>query len=238
MNPPPDDPSPGDPQQAEEPTGTAAQDPPHKQRERMVHEQIEGRGVSDPAVLKAMREVPREWFVPESHRHLAYEDAPLPIARRQTISQPYVVGYMISLLGLQPTDRVLEVGSGSGYAAAVLSRIAREVYTIERHGQLAEYARERLAAGGYPNVTVRHGDGTKGWPSRAPFDAIIVAAGGPAIPPSLKAQLATGGRLVMPVGRSHSKQNLVLLTRTGEDDYHEEVLRPVAFVPLLGAEGW
>ncbi len=209
-----------------------------ERREQMVRQQIEGRGITDRAVLAAMRAVPREAFVLPSYRHQAYEDTPLPIPARQTISQPYIVGYMIAVLELRPDDRVLEIGAGSGYAAAVLSRIVREVYTVERHRKLADYARERLAQLGYDNVRVRHGDGTQGWPEHAPYDGIIVAAGGPAVPDSLTAQLAAGGRLVMPVGRSREQQHLILVTRTDEATYRDERLVPVAFVPLIGDEGW
>jgi protein-L-isoaspartate(D-aspartate) O-methyltransferase len=207
-------------------------------RARMVAEQIAGRGIDDPAVLRAMRLVPRERFVPRASRPYAYDDGPLPIPANQTISQPYVVATMIAALALRPTDRVLEIGAGSGYAAAVLSRIAAEVYTVERHAELADYARERLAALGYDNVRLRQGDGTRGWPEHAPYDAIIVAAGGPAVPDSLREQLAAGGRLVMPVGRSRQQQTLVLVTRRPDGRYHEEHLAPVAFVPLIGEEGW
>ena len=207
-------------------------------RARMVVEQIAGRGIDDPAVLRAMRLVPRERFVPRASRPYAYDDGPLPIPANQTISQPYVVAAMIAALALRPSDRVLEIGAGSGYAAAVLSRIAAEVYTVERHAELADYARERLAALGYDNVRLRQGDGTRGWPEHAPYDAIIVAAGGPAVPASLKAQLAAGGRLVMPVGRSRQQQHLVLVTRRPDGGYNEERLAPVAFVPLIGEEGW
>lgn len=207
-------------------------------RETMVAEQIEARGVDDPAVLQAMRQVPREVFVAERYRDLAYNDAPLPILKKQTISQPYVVAYMIAALRLQPSDRVLEIGSGSGYAAAVLSHMAAEVYTVERHSQLVEYARSRLEEAGYGSVQVRHGDGTRGWPERAPFDGIIVAAGGPFVPASLKAQLAPGGRLVMPVGKERRHQRLLLLTRLEDDTFSEQALSPVAFVPLIGREGW
>ena len=209
-----------------------------KLREQMVREQIKGRGINDPAVLRAMGDVPREWFVPHAQRHLAYEDSPLPIGKKQTISQPYVVGYMISFLALTPDDRVLEVGAGSGYAAAVLSRIVREVYTIERHRELAAYARERLATGGYDNVYVRQGDGSKGWPEHAPYDGIIVAAGGPYVPQVLQDQLTVGGRMIMPVGRNRYHQNLILITRLDESDFSRKMLDPVAFVPLVGDEGW
>lgn len=207
-------------------------------RARMVAEQIAGRGIDDPAVLRAMRLVPRERFVPRASRPYAYDDGPLPIPANQTISQPYVVAAMIAALALRPADRVLEIGAGSGYAAAVLSRIVAAVYTVERHAELADYARERLAALGYDNVTVRQGDGTRGWPEHAPYDAIIVAAGGPAVPNSLREQLAVGGRLVMPVGRSRQQQTLVLVRRQADGRYTEERLAPVAFVPLIGEEGW
>ncbi len=207
-------------------------------RERMVADQIAGRGISDAAVLRAMRLVPREHFVPETERPYAYDDTPLPIPAHQTISQPYVVAYMIAALGLGPDDRVLEVGAGSGYAAAVLSRIVGEVYTVERHPELADYARARLAALGYDNVRVHQGDGTRGWPEHAPYDGIIVAAGGPAVPESLRAQMAVGGRLVMPVGRSRQQQHLVRVTRRADGRMREEKLAPVAFVPLIGDEGW
>ncbi|MBX7252912.1 MAG: protein-L-isoaspartate(D-aspartate) O-methyltransferase [Candidatus Promineofilum sp.] len=207
-------------------------------RERMVADQIAGRGISDAAVLRAMRLVPRQHFVPESERPYAYDDTPLPIPAHQTISQPYVVAYMIAALGLGPDDRVLEVGAGSGYAAAVLSRIVGEVYTVERHPELVDYARARLAALGYDNVHVHQGDGTRGWPEHAPYDGIIVAAGGPAVPESLRAQMAVGGRLVMPVGRSRQQQHLVRVTRRAEGGMREEKLAPVAFVPLIGDEGW
>jgi protein-L-isoaspartate(D-aspartate) O-methyltransferase len=207
-------------------------------RARMVAEQIAGRGIDDPAVLRAMRLVPRERFVPRAARPYAYDDGPLPIPANQTISQPYVVATMIAALELRPSDRVLEIGAGSGYAAAVLSRIVAAVYTVERHAELADYARERLATLGYDNVQVRQGDGTRGWPEHAPYDAIIVAAGGPAVPDSLRGQLALGGRLVMPVGRSRRQQTLVLVRRRTDGAYAEEHLAPVAFVPLIGAEGW
>lgn len=204
----------------------------------MVAEQIEGRDITDPAVLAAMRVVPREQFVSEPYRRYAYDDAPLPIPANQTISQPYIVAYMIAALRLSPVARVLEIGAGSGYAAAVLSRIVREVYTVERHHKLARQAHDRLARLGYDNVQVRHGDGTRGWPEHAPYDGIIVAAGGPAVPDSLRTQLAAGGRLIMPIGSSRSRQHLILITRRDDDRYDDEMLVPVAFVPLIGDEGW
>ncbi len=207
-------------------------------RERMVAEQIEDRGVRDTAVLRAMRLVPRHLFVTLPYQQFAYDDTPLPIPAGQTISQPYIVAYMIAALKLQPVDRVLDVGTGSGYAAAVLSRIVAEVYTIERHKTLVQYARKRFKYLGYDNIHIRHGDGTLGWPEHAPYDGILVSAGGPTVPPSLRSQLAIGGRLVMPVGASKRKQRLVRLVRRGDDDFEVDDLGPVAFVPLVGAEGW
>jgi protein-L-isoaspartate(D-aspartate) O-methyltransferase len=209
-----------------------------KEREQMVARQIEGRGLRDPAILAAMREVPREAFVSERHRQFAYDDGPLPILEGQTISQPYVVALMIQMLYLKPEDRVLEIGTGSGYAAAILSRIASEVHTVERVESLVQYAQQNLAAVGYKNVHVHLGDGTLGWPEYAPYDAIIVAAGGPQIPQALKDQLAVGGRLVMPVGSEQRAQRLVRLTRLDEDEYEQETLSHVRFVPLIGEQGW
>ncbi len=204
----------------------------------MVEGQIAGRGVTDPRVLDAMRRVPRERFVPAGQTEFAYEDSPLPIEEGQTISQPFIVAWMTAALELEPGDRVLEIGTGSGYAAAVLAHLAAQVYTIERHATLAELAQQRLAGAGYPNVIVRCGDGTLGWPEHAPFDAIIVAAGGPSVPEALKAQLAIGGRLVIPVGAQTRVQKLVRVTRVAEDDYRREELGDVRFVPLIGAGGW
>jgi protein-L-isoaspartate(D-aspartate) O-methyltransferase len=209
-----------------------------KEREQMVARQIEGRGLRDPAILAAMREVPREAFVSERHRQFAYDDGPLPILEGQTISQPYVVALMIQMLYLKPEDRVLEIGTGSGYAAAILSRIASEVHTVERVESLVQYAQQNLAAVGYKNVHVHLGDGTLGWPEYAPCNAIIVAAGGPQIPQALKDQLAVGGRLVMPVGSEQRAQRLVRLTRLDEDEYEQETLSHVRFVPLIGEQGW
>ena len=208
------------------------------ERDRMVAEQIAGRGVSDPAVLKAMGLVLREDFVPADLAEAAYEDGPLPIGYGQTISQPFIVAAMTEAARVKPGDRVLEIGTGSGYGAAVLSKVAAEVYTIERIEALADSARERLAALGYDNVHVLCGDGTLGWAEHAPYDAIIVTAGGPSVPPALVDQLRDGGRLVMPVGSSQRSQRLVRCTRTGPGNYTREDLEWVAFVPLLGEQGW
>lgn len=208
-------------------------------RRAMVEWQIAARGVSDVAVLDAMEAVPREAFVPEHLRELAYDDTPLPIGQGQTISQPYIVARMAEALVLgRHAERVLEVGAGCGYAAAVLSRIAAEVVTIERVERLADLARENLARAGIGNVTVICGDGTRGCPDRAPFDGIAVAAGGPSVPKSLREQLKVGGRLVIPIGTARRLQTLKRITRVDEDEYAEEDLGGVQFVPLLGAEGW
>jgi protein-L-isoaspartate(D-aspartate) O-methyltransferase len=207
-------------------------------RAKMVEQQLVQRSISDEAVLQAMRIVPRHLFVPGRYQHRAYDDGPLPILAGQTISQPYVVALMIAQLQLSAQDRVLEIGTGSGYAAAVLSRIVTQVYTIERHRKLVEYARSRFQLAGYHNIQVRHGDGTQGWPEYAPYDGIVVAAGGPAVPLSLQQQLAPGGRLVIPVGQKKRQQWLIRVTRIGSDHFDHERLNPVAFVPLIGEEGW
>lgn len=203
----------------------------------MVDRHIRARGVYDSRVLEALRVVPREAFVPPELADMAYEDRPLPIEAGQTISQPYIVAVMTEALALQPSNRVLEIGTGSGYAAAVLAHVAKQVYTVERHAELADVARERLERLGYSNVEIRCGDGTLGWSEHAPFDAIIVAAGGPEVPPALLDQLALGGRLIIPVGTGRA-QELVRVTRTGETEYRREDLGAVQFVPLIGAQGW
>jgi protein-L-isoaspartate(D-aspartate) O-methyltransferase len=207
-------------------------------RERMVARQIAGRGVRDAAVLAAMRKVPRERFVPAPLASLAYEDQPLAIGEGQTISQPYVVAAMAEALELHSRDRVLEVGTGSGYAAAVLATIVAEVYTIERLEGLATSADRRLAGLGYANVHVRHADGSLGWPEHAPYDAIVVTASAPDIPTALLQQLKIGGRLVIPVGPKVGTQRLVRIVRTSDEDYARQTLEKVVFVPLIGAEGW
>ena len=206
-------------------------------RNRMVDEQMVGRGIADPLVLAAMRAVPREIFVEDELLEFAYDDGALPIAAGQTISQPYIVARMIEAATLGRGSRVLEVGTGSGYAAAVLSRIAAMVYTIERHAALAEVARRRLAQLGYENIDVRLGDGTQGWPEKSPFDAIIVAAAGPAIPPALKQQLLVGGNLVLPIGDSYGVQTLCKITRTSDMEFERADLDAVSFVPLVTGEG-
>ena len=206
-------------------------------RNRMVEAQIARRGVRDPRVLDAMRLVPREAFIAAGFEEFAYEDSALPIAEGQSISQPYIVAAMLEAAELEGDDTVLEIGAGSGYAAALLSRIAAKVYAVERHAALTDAARERLRALGYHNVELETGDGSSGWPEAAPFDAIIVSAGGPRIPEALKSQLIIGGRLVIPVG-ALDEQRLIRLTRLGQDEYEQDDLGGVRFVKLIGAGGW
>jgi len=209
---------------------------------RMVEEQLRRRDIHDAAVLDAMRRVPRHKFVPVSLESDAYLDMPLPIDEGQTISQPYIVALTAQALGLKPTDCVLEIGTGSGYAAAVLAELTKEVVTVERNPLLASQAEARLRALGYTNVTVIVGDGTLGFPDRAPYNGIAVTASGPRVPPSLAGQLAPGGRMVIPVGENAWAQELLLITRVvnaaGETEWREQNLGPVRFVPLIGKEGW
>jgi protein-L-isoaspartate(D-aspartate) O-methyltransferase len=209
------------------------------ERDRMVEQQLVARGLRDERVLRAMRAVPRERFVDERLWPFAHDDSPLPIAEGQTISQPFMVAWMIEAAEVGPDDHVLEVGAGSGYASAVLARVAARVHAIERLEPLACAARERLAALGCGDIHLRTGDGTLGWPEAAPFDAILVAAAGPQVPPPLKAQLRVGGRLLMPldVGGTGAQQ-LLKLVRHGESDYARQVLGSVSFVPLIGRHGW
>jgi len=211
-----------------------------RERDRMVEAQIAGRGIRDDHVLRAMRTVPRERFVDEHLAPYAHDDGPLPIGAEQTISQPFMVAWMVEAAGVGPADVVLEVGTGSGYAAAVLAQVAASVHSIERHEALTRSARMRLDALGYRGIHLRTGDGTLGWPEAAPFDAILVAAAGPQVPHPLKEQLRLGGRLLMPldVGAPGGTQQLLRVVRRGEDEFEQEVLGGVAFVPLIGRHGW
>ncbi len=207
-------------------------------REEMVGHQIAARGIRNAALLQALREVPREAFVPDHLAAMAYDDSPLPIEAGQTISQPYIVALMIEAAGVSPGGKVLEIGAGSGYAAAVMGRIARQVIAIERHAELAALAQARMERLGYRNVRIVHGDGSRGLPEAAPFDAILAAASGSHVPGALKAQLTVGGVLVMPVGEPGAVQNLVKVTRLGPEQYEQEDLGAVRFVPLIGEKGW
>ncbi len=200
-------------------------------RLRMVETQIAARGIEDLRVLHAMRKVPRHEFVPKAVQHLAYEDFPLPIGEQQTISQPYIVAYMTQLIEPRASDRVLEVGTGSGYQAAILGELVEDVYTIEIVEPLARQAKETLERLGYKNVHVRSGDGYRGWPERGPFDAIVVTAAAPTVPKPLLEQLVVGGRLVIPVGER--SQELLVVTRT-ESGFREQKVLPVRFVPMTG----
>jgi protein-L-isoaspartate(D-aspartate) O-methyltransferase len=208
-----------------------------KARERMITAQLGRRGVRDARVLDAMAGVPREAFVSAGTEEFAYEDGPLPIGEGQTISQPYIVAAMAEAAELEPADRVLEVGAGSGYAAAIFSRLASQVFAIERHASLIEAARARCHALGYHNITLKTGDGSTGWPEEAPFDAILVAAGVPKPPEALRGQLKIGGRLIVPVGEA-DEQRLLRIRRTDEEGYQEDDLGGVRFVPLIGTQGW
>ncbi len=205
-----------------------------RQAERavLVHDALEGRDIADPRVLAAMNDVPRELFVPAEFTEYAYQDRALPIGSGQTISQPYIVALMAQALELEPEHRVLEIGTGSGYGAAVLSRIAAEVYTVERLAELAALAHGRLVDLGYDNVVVRHADGTDGWAAHAPYDGIVVTATAQDIPASFCEQLAIGGRLVVPVADESGGQQLLKVTRVHPDDFHRTTLGPVRFVPL------
>ncbi len=212
-------------------SGARASDSRRAERERMVAEQVAARGIKTPRVLKALREVPRHEFIPEAVRSKAYRDHPLPIGYRQTISQPYIVALMTEELALSGDERVLEIGTGSGYQAAILARLAERVYTIEIVEELAERAQRDLTRLGFDNVEVRAGDGYRGWPEHAPFDAIIVTAAPDHIPQPLLEQLSTGGRMILPVG--DLSQQLVVLRRTA-DGIERERVTDVRFVPMTG----
>jgi protein-L-isoaspartate(D-aspartate) O-methyltransferase len=209
-----------------------------QQREAMVAQQIAARGIRDRRVLDAMRRVPRHAFVAAAFRREAYDDTPLPIEAGQTISQPYIVALMLEAARLGATDRLLEIGAGSGYASAVAARLAGHVDAIERQPLLVDLARERLARLGCTNVAVHAGDGSAGWPAGAPYDAIVVSAAGPRVPQALREQLAIGGRLVLPVDAGYGAQRLLLVSRLANDAWHEDDLGGVLFVPLVGAQGW
>jgi protein-L-isoaspartate(D-aspartate) O-methyltransferase len=207
-----------------------------RERRRMVESQIEGRGLKDPRVLAAFESVPRHLFVPEDYRYAAYDDGPLPIGQSQTISQPYIVALMTALLGLQGDERVLEIGTGSGYQAAILGRLAAEVHTVEYLPELGIQADRLLKQLGYDNVHIHMGDGSLGWPEFAPYAGILVAAAAPSAPRALLEQLEDGGKLVVPVG-GRSMQNLEFWTRRG-NDFESKIETTVAFVPLRGEQGW
>lgn len=206
-------------------------------RRRMVEEQIIGRGVTDPRVIDAMLKVPRHKFVEDALASKAYQDAPLPIGEKQTISQPYMVALMSEALLLDGSETVLEVGTGSGYQAAVLALLAERVFSLERIASLARRARKVLDSNGFSKVNIRLADGTVGWPAMAPFDGIIVTAGAPKVPQEYLDQLSVGGRLIIPVGDRDS-QVLMRITRVGKCDYKEEKLLGCRFVPLIGNQGW
>ncbi|MCV9938956.1 protein-L-isoaspartate(D-aspartate) O-methyltransferase [Boseaceae bacterium BT-24-1] len=207
-------------------------------RQRMVEQQLAGRGIRDRKVLDAMRLVPREAFIAVQLAAFAYQDGPIPIGEGQTISQPYVVALMLEAAAIAAQDEVLEIGAGSGYVVALLSRMARKVFAIERHAILAAQATKRLQQLGCDNAEILCADGTEGLPAEAPFDAIIVSAGSPDIPGALKQQLAVGGRLLIPVECSGYGQVLTKLTRQAEGTFASERLAPVSFVPLIGRHGW
>ena len=201
----------------------------------MVNNQLKERGIEDPLVLNAMQTVPREAFVPEDLKDQAYNDNPLPIGYDQTISQPYIVAFMTQALGLQPEYRVLEIGTGSGYQAAILSRICRKVYTVEIIKELASHAGEIFEKHLYNNIHIKIGDGHQGWPEKSPFDAIIVTAAGPDIPNTLTRQLKVGGKMILPLKRSNYEQTLVLITKIDvNDNIIQKELLPVMFVPMTG----
>ncbi|MCX7816665.1 MAG: protein-L-isoaspartate(D-aspartate) O-methyltransferase [Syntrophales bacterium] len=207
-----------------------------KARESMVNNQIIQRGIKDKATIQAMRKVPRHVFVPATWINSAYDDHPLPIGYGQTISQPYIVAYMTEIIKPKPTDRILEIGTGSGYQAAVLAEIVKEVFTVEIIPALGKQAEERLKKLGYRNIEVKIGDGFYGWPEKSPFDAIVVTAACEYIPPPLIQQLKRGGRMVIPVGSPFFVQTLILVEKDAHDQIYTKNLMPVRFVPLTRAK--
>jgi protein-L-isoaspartate(D-aspartate) O-methyltransferase len=207
------------------------------ERHVMVKEQLEKRGIQNPWVLQAMLDIPRHFFLPDDQHLKAYEDRPVPIGQGQTISQPYIVALMIELIEPKDSDRVLEVGLGSGYSASVLRRVVKEVYAIEREPLLLEEARRRLERLPFGQIHLRSGDGTLGWSEAAPFDAILITAGSPRIPETLLSQLKVGGVMVVPVG-NREEQKLVRVVKSSETHFQEKELMAVRFVPLIGTEGW
>ena len=221
---------------AQDPEQNREQERAFARARRRLVEELRFQGISDERVLKAIWETPRHEFVLEEYKPYAYENRPLPIEDGQTISQPYIVAYMLEKLELKPADKVLEIGTGSGWQTALLAKLAAEVYTVERSAILLEKAKRRLTAMGYRNVHFKLGNGTLGWPEHAPYHAIIGSGSVPRVPPSLKSQLADGGRLVIPVGERHF-QKIVLVRRCG-GEYVEQKLVDCSFLPLIGAEGW
>ena len=209
-----------------------------RQREALFGGELTKLGIRSPRVLRAMLEVPREEFVPPEFRESSYQNVALPIELGQTISQPLIVAEMIEAMRLSVDDRVLEIGTGSGYGAAILSRIVRDVYTVERHAALADAAKELYERLGYSNVHVHVGDGSLGWPEYAPYEAIVVTAAAPCVPEPLLKQLSIGGRLVIPIGETYESQKLVRVTRKGTENFRTKELCRVRFVPLIGEAGW
>lgn len=208
-----------------------------QERHHMVLYQLASRGIKNSAVLTAMEKVPRHHFVPAALQHIAYSDSPLPIGEEQTISQPYIVALMAEYANITPQGRLLEIGTGSGYSAAVLAEMCTTVYTVERLASLSLTAQRHLQELGYTNISCLVGDGTLGWPDHAPYDSIIVTAGAPAVPETLRSQLAIGGTLIIPVGDS-TLQHLIKIYRHSADKYTEQQIEAVRFVPLIGKEGW
>jgi len=204
-----------------------------REREKMIERQIIYRGIDDERIISSFRQVPRHEFVPPGNEKKAYSDRPLPIGEEQTISQPYIVAYMLDKLGLTESDSVLEVGSGCGYVLALLDHLCDSVYGIERKSSLVEMSRENLEKLGYDGIEVKHGDGSRGWPEKAPFDGIIVSAAAAGVPRELKDQLNIPGSMIIPVGEEMFHQQLILIKKKGEEDYLRQRLEPVRFVPLL-----